>query len=197
MPGKPASWHVGIILKNLLFLLSVEFLTEDSYLPMQGTALHRFLAVICMKKRAFVFFRAFFMEASLPAAWWGSSLYTQWSENTTAPPGMLALAALVSPTARAAWAWLPTWCVFTRISYSGLRIFTTDNGFLCMQWKLLLVGTVRSTHLTDSSDLYFLFSLLLFLGVFCFKIYTTTCIQLTEFWISLNKASLSLWFYRN
>lgn len=65
-------------------------------------------------------------------------------------------------------------------SYSGLRIFTAENGFLYMQWKLLFVGTIRSTYLTDSYDLYFLFSLLLFLGVFCFKIYTTMCIQLTE-----------------
>lgn len=40
-----------------------------------------------------------------------------------------------------------------------------------MQWELLFVGTVRSTYLTDPFDLFFLFSLLLFLGVFCFKIY--------------------------
>ena len=56
-----------------------------------------------------------------------------------------------------------------------------DNFPLCMQWELFFVGTARSTYLTDPFDLFFLFSLLLFLGGFCFKIYTTMCILLTEF----------------
>lgn len=93
----------------------------------------------------------------------------------------MALAALFAPAARAAWAWLPTRRAFTRVSYLGLRISTADNGFLCMQWELFFVGTARSTYLTDPFDLFFLFSLLLFLGGFCFKIYTTMCIPLTEF----------------
>lgn len=54
--------HVGIILRRLLLLIPVEFLTEDSYFPMQDTALQRLVAVIYMKKRTFVFFQSLFIE---------------------------------------------------------------------------------------------------------------------------------------
>lgn len=105
MPGKPAPWHVGIILKSSLFLFPVEFLTEDNSFPMQGTALHRFLAVICMKKRAFVFFKAFSWEVCCPPRGEDLPCGTRSGLRTAAvPPPMVAVAALISPTARAAWA---------------------------------------------------------------------------------------------
>lgn len=47
---------------KLAFTLPCGVLTEDRDFPMQGTALQRFLAVICMEKRTFVFFQVFSLK---------------------------------------------------------------------------------------------------------------------------------------
>lgn len=157
---------------------------------MQGLALQRWLAVICMKNKKLCFskflhwdFAAWHVKVSLV------DTHTVVWTHKSCPfcPDITHCLGFIENTCSQGLT--SDWLFLLHISYFVSRVFTADNGFLYIWWKLLFVGTVRSKCLTDHSDLYFLFSLFLFFWGFSALKYIPLCIssKLREFWISFNK----------